>query len=349
MPTNRRDDDSIPDRRSVVVDVLELAALNRARTALDTIANLSPAEGRAKARAFVRAAHAVLTAPPKADIADVLRRSSDELIVKAAAECIGDDLWDGPDAQALAASFIESIASLSLLDAIKRYARTIPPNLGSVLVATGTSAGTVDEGAPKVVREPGIETATVTPLKAAALIVLSSELARATGTTLFERELVEGVAKAANAAVLGLLASSGTTTITGTTDPLANLRAGIRAAGPSAGYAVAAPSADVAALSTYIENRGGMTVRGGSFSPGVDIVAVDDATTFTVIPASRLAVTDFGLRLAPTREASVDMRDSPQSPAQHVSLFQANCIGLLVERLFKIAGDTSGVVIVHIA
>jgi hypothetical protein len=330
-----------------VVDVLELAALNRARTALDTIANLSPAEGRAKARAFVRAAHAVLTAPPKADIADVLRRSSDELVVKAAAEYIGDDLWDGPAAQALAASFIESIASFSLLDAIKRYARTIPPNLGNVLVATGTSAGTVDEAAPKVVRSLGADIVTIEPLKAAALIVLTVELARLTGTALFERELVEGVAKATNAAVLGLLAGSGTTIVTGTADPLANLRAGIRAAGPSAGYVVAAPSGDAAALATYTENRGGMTVRGGTFSPGVEVVAVDDATAFTIVPASRLAITDFGLHLAPTREASVDMRDSPESPAQHVSLFQTNCVGLLVERLFKIGGDTSGVVIVE--
>lgn len=186
-------------------------------------------------------------------------------------------------------------------------------------------------------------------MKAAAIVVLSKELALAAGdagTDLLNRELTTAVTAATNEAVLSVLADSSSTTTAATGDPLSDLRAGIRAAGPSQGYVVAMSAADCGDLSTRTESIGGMGVRGGTFRPGIEVVAVDDLAATVVIPASRLAITDHGLRLAPASHASVDMRDTPQSPAQQVSLWQTNCLGLLAERLFRIAGDTSGVVTV---
>jgi hypothetical protein len=281
-----------------------------------------------------------------------LQSHANSLIAKAAASTIvPGDLWHDADAQALAAAFVASIAEQSLVDAIAKFARPIPANVGHhVLLATGWSAGGVDEGAPKVVRQQGLTDGDTLPLKAAAIVVLSSELAQAAsdaGRTLFERELRAAVIRGGNSAVIDFLVDSGTTSIAGSGDALAKVRAGLAAAGPSDGYVVAASAGVVADLATRVENRGGMGIRGGTFVPGLEVIAHDDLTGIVVIPASRLAIADYGLRVAPSGHASVDMRDSPTAPAQLTSLFQTNSVALLGERLFRIGGDTTGVVVVE--
>jgi hypothetical protein len=280
-----------------------------------------------------------------------LQSHANSLIAKAAAGTIvPGDMWHDADAQALAAAFVASIAEQSLVDAIVRFARPIPANVGHVLLATGWAAGGVDEGAPKATVLQGLNADDAVPLKAAAIVAMSADLARATGDAgraLFERELRAAVIRGGNAAVIDYLIDSSTTTVTGSGDALAKVRQGIAAAGPSDGYVVAAPAGVVADLATRVENRGGMRIRGGTFAPGLEVIAHDDLTGIVVIPASRLAIADYGLRVAPSSEASIDMRDAPESPATMVSLWQTNSVALLGERLFRIGGDTTGVVVVE--
>ena len=182
--------------------------------------------------------------------------------------------------------------------------------------------------------------------KAAAIIVLTSELARATGgRALFESELRKAVTRAINQSVLAQLTDADTIEIAGGADTLANLRAGLQAAGPSEGYVVAASTDDVLDLATRIENRGGMGVRGGTFVPGVEVVAIDGTTGMSIIPASHISVRDGGLQVRSAEHATVFMSDTPTSPAEMVSLFQTNSLGLLAERDFFLAHSAPMVIV----
>lgn len=329
------------------MDALEQAAVIRARSALDmAIANANNATDAARAKAFADFAHAVLTAEKPDNVLRSLQRHPNPLVQKAAAHSMLDAVWNGPDAAALVASYIASIAEGSLLDQILRYARAVPPRLRFGLVASGFVADVIAEGAPKIVRNLDLHQAPVDLIKSAAIIVLTKELADV-AQPLFERELRESINRGVNQAVLNQLTDTNNIVIAGTGDSLDDLRAGLKAAGPSNGYVVAASTEAAIDLSTRVENRGGMGVRGGTFVPGVEVVAVDGLTGLRVIPASRLAVLDGGMKVRSAGHATVDMSDTPNSPAQLVSLWQTNSVGLLAERMFRIeaAADADMVVV----
>jgi hypothetical protein len=329
------------------LDGLELAAVVRAQAALQTISNLAPADNRAQARAFVHLALDVMRAHRKADLGETLRRSTNELVQKAAAHVIGDDIWIAPEASALAASFLQSIAPGSLLDMLAKYATTLPNTLSHALVASGSVAGTVSEAGVKVVKRLPFALAHAQVHKVAAIVVLSEELALGIqGSTLFENELTKSVQRASNAAVVNALMTTSMVQISSTGDALADLRAGLRASVPSSAYVVAASGGIVADLATRVENKGA-GIRGGTFVDGVELVPVDELSGMNIIAADRISLADGGLRVSPSTEASVNMADSPTSPSQLVNLWQTNCRGILAERQFRIATATDAD-IVHV-
>lgn len=334
------------------MDDLQTAALLRARAAIDIAAGTLPRDAQAaRAKEFVDVALAMLPARSTAEAVEHLRASSPSSIVrKAVAHSVfGDELWHNDDARALAQAYLASIAENSVLDQLTRYARMLPAGSRRVLLASDAVGDVVAEGDPKPVRSLTLSLGDVEPTKAAAIVVLSRELVDVGGDAmrvLFERELRAAVGRACNQSILGRLVTSDAIEVAGTGDPLADLRAGLRAAGPSLGFVAAMPAGDVADLATRTENRGGMGIRGGTFVPGVEVVAIDGAVQTVVIPASRLALWDRGLEIRPAGHATVDMRDSPDSPAAMVSLWQTGCYGLLVERNWHLAGDVEGVVVV---
>lgn len=315
------------------MDPMTHVAIDRARTALEVA--VSGASNAQRAKGFVDLAYTMLRAATPEQGLALLRRHPNELVQKAVAHAIGDEIWGSADAAALVASYIASIAEGSLLEQIGRYARVLPPGLARGVVGSGFSADVVLEGHPKVVRNLNLDLAEVELTKTAAIIVLTKELA-SVGQALFERELREAITRGTNQAVLNQLTDTGNLLVPGTGDTLADLRAGLKAAAPSNGYVVAASTAAGADLATRAENRGGMGVRGGTFVPGVEVVVVDGLSGLRVIPASRLAVLDGGLQVRSAEHASVEMSDDPQAPAQLVSLWQTNSVGLLAERIFRL-------------
>ena len=301
----------------------------------------------ALAKAFSDAAFAVLK-DGRAGVGEAMQRSPNELVRKAGAHVTTDDIWSSGNGDSMATAYIESVAELSLLDSLARHARIIPMNAANVLVAADAVGNVVAEGLPKPVRKIDLSTADAEPIKSVGMVVLSSELARSIGgegRRLFERELTEAVARAANGAVLAALIDSNAIGVAGTGDILTDIRAGLRAAPPSTSYVVAAPAGDVADLATRSENKGGMGVRGGTFAPGIEIVAIDGASDVVVIPASRIALWLGRTEIRASGHAAVDMRDTPESPAQLVSLWQTNSLAMLVERHWRLA-SAEGVVIV---
>lgn len=331
------------------MDGLELAFLQRARTALDAaIDSQKLSDQRAKARAFVEIAREMIAAQNTGDAVSRLKAHGDDLVQKAAAHALGDDIWDGGDAAGLAAAYLATISEQSILDQIRRYARVLGGGMRRVMIASDAVGDVVAEGDPKPVRRVNLSIDELTMTKAAAIVVMTKELARATNDEarkLFETELASAVTRATNASVLTSLTSSATVAVAGTGDPLSDLRAGLRAAAPSTGYVVAASAGEVADLATRAENRGGMGIRGGTFVRGVEIVVMDNVNGMHIIPASRLAMFDEGLKLSSAGHATVDMRDTPDSPAQLVSLWQTNSVGLLVERSWHLASDAELVIV----
>jgi hypothetical protein len=327
------------------MDQLGVAAVERAHAALNVA--LRSETRQQKVAAFVAVARALgATKSPQAAI-HVMERSPDPLVErigKAAAITLTGEL--GPEARDLAASFVASIAQFSLLDSLAKYARVIPETVNRTLIASDAVGDITTEGAPKPVINLGFDFAGIERTKSTAIVVLSEEFQKASGEDgqrLIEQELGSAVNRAVNTAVVDHYTNTSMTQVGGTGDALTDLRAGLKAAGASTGYVVAAPATDTADLATRVENRGGMSVRGGTFVPGVEIVAVDDLSGMLILPASRVALRDFGLEIRGAGQATVDMRDTPQSPAQQVSLWQTNCWGVIAERLFALGGDAVAV------
>ncbi len=331
------------------MDSLQHAQLVRASSALNAaLSSTAPHVIKAKATAFVDAAAILMRARRDEYALSMLKASQNTDVARAFAESL-DDLWGGPEAQELAASYLASIAEGSLLDQIARYAVRLDLQQRSGIVASGLVANMATEGAPRVVQNLDLsKLLTGEPVMSVAMVVMTTELMRfggGPGRTLFEAELRKAVTRAMNASVLTTLNTTSAPVVTGTGDPLADLRAGLQAAPPSEGYVVAAGTAYATDLATRVENRGGMGIRGGTFVPGVEIVAVDSITGLRIIPASHCALLDAGLRVTASGEASVDMSDSPTSPSQHVSLYQTSSLGLMAQREFLLASTEDAVIV----
>ena len=328
-------------------DQLDFARLHRAHGLIGDAIGTSeaPPTREAHAKAFIQYAKAVAS-NQKAGLREALESHPNPLVRKAAAHALHDGVWTDRDAAALAAGYIESISELSLIDQLAKHARVVPVTQRSVLLASGTSADVTAEGGVKLVKRIALAVDTEQATKVAAIVVITAELLRETGSELFERELREAIVRATNQAVLADLVGGATITVAATGDALADLRAGIAAAGPSNGYVVAAPTGVVAELSTRVEASPGFGVRGGEFRPGVSVVAVDDISETIVVPASRVAMWIGDLEARRSGEGSVSMSDSPDSPGSSVSLWQTGCTGLICERRFHLFPSDTAIVVV---
>lgn len=257
---------------------------------------------------------------------------------------LGDAVWQGADVAQLVQSFNGSIAPMSLLDQVARWAVRVPPLTTTALLASGFSTDVVTEAAPKAVYNVDLSRLPTEPQKAAGLVVLSQELfGTAAGEAVFLRELEKAALRAQNAALLDIaLGASPTTNVAGGAT-LAGLRNALAASVPSAGYVVALPSAALAVLETFTELRGLERI---AFVPHDELPGGTEAV---VIAASRVALADHGMSFRPARYATVEMSATPTNPPTGatvvVSLFQQGLAALLVERAFRIAIPEDAVVV----
>lgn len=332
------------------MDDLALLGAVRARATLETALN-----GYSKneaARMFRRAAWLMIRPEDAHTIPATLQAEPDTRIQKMAGHTLGAPLAD--EAAELSAGYVASIVEQSALDSIAKYARVLPSaSAQRALVATGATGDIIAEGNPKIIRQIGLDLADTEPKKSIGLVVMSKELLQVGGPAvlrMFERELLSAVVRGANRSVMNLFAGLTATEQVGSTgDALADLRAGLQAAGPSDGYVVLGDAGAIADLALRSENRGA-GIRGGEFVPGVSLVAIDgdligtNGPSLLVIPASRLTIWLSPVEIRRSADGAVDMRDTPQSPSQQVSLFQTGSHGLLVERHWHVGGDLSGAV-----
>lgn len=332
------------------MDPIEYAAVARAIDALQMVATADYAQTtnaalQAKRKGFLEVCLRHMAGGPAGPDWEGASRVVKEFIEKATAAATRDELL--ADSDDLTRIWLGSISDLSLLDSLKQYALAVPPQVTRVMMASGSVGSSGEETELKLLRKFMLAKPSVDPFKAVACIAVTREMLNAGGPAFiaaFERELASAVTKASNDELLTVvtaLAGSDVNALPSVGDPLLDLRQGLQAAEPAYGYTIAAEPGWVADLATRIEAAPGFGVRGGTFRPGISIIAVDDHIGMTILPASRMAVFDGGLEIRSAGEAAVNMADDPQSPSELVSLWQTGTVGLLAERHFHVGGHVS--------
>lgn len=328
------------------MDSLQQAMIHRAAGLLQSASGDLPAKRKQKSAALELARSLMLQQKQGMvrQAFEAFRDHPNDLLQKAAVSAMSYNAEPFEDAtvRGLMNSYVESIAPLSGLDAIKQYARPIPAGSRSVTIGSGFTADATVEGALKVIRRPSFGLGDVTPHKTIALLVLTKEFALAGGDAalaVLDNEMAKAITTAINGAIFDHFNDSSALILPTTGDLLEDMRLGMRSAGPSAGYVAVVPPGVTADLALRQEAGPNFSMNGGEFRPGLHIVTADNATGIMVIPASRCAVFDGGLELRPSGEASVEMSDSPTGNGELVSLWQSGSVGLLAERQWHVAGD----------
>jgi hypothetical protein len=280
-------------------------------------------------------------------LAEIGRATRGTPVEKAAVSAITlGDFWESTPGSDLAKAWLASIAEISVLDLIARFALPLPADVNRLVVASGATASVVAEGFPKAVTKLSLSSPSVDRIKTAAIIVMSDELSRATSGAadrLFRAELENAIVSAFNTAALQQFAI---TPIPETGTALGDLKAGIAAAAPSFHYVVAARR-DVTRKLAF-DSEGRMGPGGGEFLPGIWIVPVDDdndssGKQMTVIPADRVGMIDHGLQVRNASEADIELSDTPSSPGQMTSLWTTNSHAILCERSFRLIPQANAV------
>lgn len=292
------------------------------------------------------------------ELAQALRDDSspilrDVMLERDAAMQAGD-LGTNTGTDELVAAYLSTRTASSVLDALLQTAPLIPDGMNKILISGGTSAGTVEEGHAKVHQRLALNLTDAPAKKVATMVVSSKEFIEAGGSaaeTLITNELGTALDSAVNAAILGSFDTPVILPSTG--DPESDLQAALMASQPSTSYVALVEPSIAVGLSLSDRAESTMTVSGGQFIPGVWIVADDEASGMTVIPAGRTMVRDDGLQVRRSEGDSVQMVASPSNASAEtptatslVSLFQSNSIAVLLERRWRLV--TQDVIIVRV-
>lgn len=332
------------------MDSLQQAMIFRAQGALNAAMTDLPNRRKA-ADAFLEIAKATML-QPRAGMArtafESLAGHENPYVSKAVgAISYREEIFSTTEVKVMVDAYLETLVENCLLDALALFVPALNVSTRNALLASG-SAGSATEGGMKVVAKPTLTRADVEPSKAAAIVAMSKEFLMLGGDPakkVLETEMSAAISKTVNQMLVAQLTDSNSVTLPASGDAVADLKAGIAAAGGAAAYVVAAAGGVAAALALSVENKGGMGVRGGAFTADVRVVATDEVDCLLIIPCRDLAIFDSKLELHPSGEASVEMSDSPTGDGTLVSLWQTGAVGLLVERSWHLAGKPTVVLV----
>jgi len=268
---------------------------------------------------------------------------------------LGDSIFSSEPYAAATSAYLQTLVPFSVLDAIKVHALVLSKLFPQSILGTGFVADTTSEGAPKAIRMPSLQ-AILGPIKKTASIALWSDLLDAVVElkALIQRMQNSSLVRGQNAAVFDVLMAHSPTPVAAATsgNALTDLEALLAALPAGAGIVVAASWATVRRLALSPARGPSFTAFGGEFVAGVSVVATDDmppGTAMVGVEASRCALFDGGLRLAPARHATVEISDAPGTPNASTvmtSLWQQGLRALLAERIFQLAVPEDAVAII---
>lgn len=257
------------------------------------------------------------------------------------------DIWSDEGGQRIASFYLSSIRNVDLLGSLLAYGKEIPEDLSAVVAASGGIATNLSEGQTKPLVTQTLNRASVPELKVAGLCAVTQELAMATGTAgrrLFEGELRNAVVGGSNETIMTV--STPASTVTATSDPVADLGSLLAALPNSAHYVIATTGEKCRALAMASQN--GMSINGGEYIPGVHVVPVIEPDSSSPemmgFACDRIAVSDGGLTMKQASHASVELAESPTDSGELVSLWQAGLVGVMTERRFRFHAEPEAIV-----
>ena len=248
-------------------------------------------------------------------------------------------------------SFMSALKNVGAFDAIAANAMQLPLLPGRIVIATAVAASTVNEGAPKPVRNLTLTSTDFSPIKVLSQIVMTREMVDGLtpeGLRILGIELKNSVALASDTAFLAALVgneaeASGLDSFAGFVDDVEELLRLVDLRAASKPFLILSPSIAKAAAAQAM--TAGITLPwNGGIIAGVEAL-VSDAQTFnriTLVDASSLAIAMGEIGLRSSEHASLEMSDAPAqnsttpTHAQMVSMFQTGSRCLLAERSFAV-------------
>lgn len=276
-----------------------------------------------------------------------------------------DPAWAAPlvEYQNMSSEFIELLRPQTIIGRMTGL-RNVPFNIRMPGQTGGSSVGWVGEGQAKPVSALSFDTTTLRFTKVAGIVVLTDELVRfsnpsaeaivrqdltATIAQFLDEQFVDpSVAEVANVSPASV--TNGVTPIPASGPDADSLRADVRAVfnafiaanmTPSNGVWLMSPTVALA-ISMMMNPLGqqefaGLSMTGGTFFGLPVIVSETLGTNIVLVNQSEILLADDGgVTLDASREASLQMNDSPTGGASTlVSLWQNNMVGLRAERFIN--------------
>ncbi|MQX53923.1 hypothetical protein [Alcanivorax sediminis] len=256
-------------------------------------------------------------------------------------------IWGEEDGKRIAEFYLSSIRNVDLLGSLLAFGKEIPEDLSAVVAASGGIATNLAEGQTKPLVTQTLNRSGVPEVKVAGMCAVTKELAMATGAAgrrLFESELRNAVVGGSNEAIL--TTSTPASTVTATSDPVADLGSLLAALPNSTNYVIATTGEKCRALAMASQN--GMSINGGEYIPGVHVVPVIEPDSSSPqmmgFACDRIAVANGGLTLKQASHASVELAESPTDSGELVSLWQAGLVGVMTERRFRFHAEPEAIV-----
>ncbi len=244
------------------------------------------------------------------------------------------------DFRQLASGFVAELAHLSAFDAALPDMINQPLRTRLVINTTAVASSEAAEGAEKLIGQMALTNAALEARKAAAIVVLTQELAQlAQADALIGDALRRGVAAATDASFLSyLLSLTAPVASTGSVlDDLAALFASLPTGSGSRFYFVVTPAA--AGQLAFTSGTTGrafpdMTPLGGQI--GLQVLVSDQLQEGQAVlfDAASIAATSEAVTLSSSGEAIVDLGDSPGVPS---SLWQLDLVAVKAERWYGFA------------
>ena len=200
----------------------------------------------------------------------------------------GDGTWAAPLAyQELADAFLVSLRNIGVFDAALPFAVDVPMNMQVAVVTTGATAASIGEGQVKVISKISLSASALTPRKAVAILVATTELLRAGGakvSRLFRQELSRAVAAETDSKFLSVI-STGITPTSSTGSNAVAIAAdmgallGALSLGVGSKVFIAMSPGDVKHFAIQIGTTGervfpGLTINGGDYA-GATVIPTD--------------------------------------------------------------------------